>query len=141
MSKMNTAFTMKIMFFQDHIYSLRNTCAIDSALFSLYFIYMTDEIISSEFKEAAESSPYATLVKTFNIVEKEGWDAARIYWLLKFEILKKSNQKFNDLFGSVDELVFSFVKKQQRHSNEIICSRPDCTKRERKVTSTELDIL
>ncbi|CAF4661750.1 unnamed protein product, partial [Rotaria socialis] len=29
---------------------------------------------------------------------------------------------------------------RQRHSNEIICSRSDCTKKERKCTSTDLDI-
>ncbi|CAF2080423.1 unnamed protein product [Rotaria magnacalcarata] len=121
-------------------YTLYNTCAIDSALFSLYFIYVTDEIISSELKEAAESSPYATLIKTFNIVEKEGWDVARIYWLLKCNILKTTGRLMRDLFGSVDELVSSFLKSRQRHSNEIIYSRPDCTKKERKCTSTDLTI-
>lgn len=125
----------------DHSYSLKNTCAIDSALFAIYFIYMTDEAISSEFKEAPESSPYAILEKTFNIVEKEGWDVARVYWPLKFNILKRNDKKPKDLFGSVDELVFAFVKNQQSYSSETICSRPDCIEKERKVTSTELDIL
>ncbi|CAF3280764.1 unnamed protein product [Rotaria socialis] len=72
-------FEVKNVMYTGQAYTLYNTCAIDSALFSLYFIYVTDEIISSELKEAAESSPYATLIKTFNIVEKEGWDVARIY--------------------------------------------------------------
>ncbi|CAF4161376.1 unnamed protein product, partial [Rotaria sordida] len=62
----------------------------------------------------------------------------------KFEVknvlFKATDQKPKDLFGSVDELVFSFLKNQQRHSNEILCSRPDCPKKERKCTSTELDI-
>ncbi|CAF1408549.1 unnamed protein product [Rotaria magnacalcarata] len=133
-------FEVKNVMYTGQAYTLYNTCAIDSALFSLYFIYVTDETISSELKEAAESSPYATLTKTFNIVEKEGWDAARIYWLLKCNILKTTGRLTRDLFGSVDELVFSFLKSRQRHSNEIICSRPDCTKKERKCTSTDLDI-
>ncbi|CAF2103525.1 unnamed protein product [Rotaria magnacalcarata] len=133
-------FEIKNVMYTGQAYTLYNTCAIDSALFSLYFIYVTDEIISSELKEAAESSPYATLIKTFNIVEKEGWDVARIYWLLKCNILKTTGRLMRDLFGSVDELVSSFLKSRQRHSNEIIYSRPDCTKKERKCTSTDLTI-
>ncbi|CAF1401383.1 unnamed protein product [Rotaria magnacalcarata] len=133
-------FEIKNVMYTGQAYTLYNTCAIDSALFSLYFIYVTDEIISSELKEAADSSPYATLTKTFNIVEKEGWDAARIYWLLKCNILKTAGRLTRDLFGSVDELAFSFLKSRQRHSNEIICLRSDCPKKERKCTSTELDI-
>lgn len=102
---------------------------------------MTDEDVSFEIKEAPASSSYATLVKTFNIVEKDGWDAARVYWLLNFKVLKTTEQKSKDLFGSVDELVFSFLKDRQRYSSDIICLRPDCIRKERKVTSTELDIL
>lgn len=102
---------------------------------------MIDETISSELKEAPELSPYTTLINTFNIAEKEGWDVARIYWLMECKILKTTDRLPKNMFGSVDELVFSFLKSQQRHSNEIICSRPDCPKKERKYASTELDIL
>ena len=82
-----------------------------------------------------------TLVKTFNLVEKEEWDAARIYWSLTLNLLKKSDRQSKDLFGSVDEVVFSFVKNAQRHSNDIICSRSDCTEKQRNYVSIELDIL
>lgn len=126
---------------QGHTYSLTNTCPIDSALFALYFIYVTDETISSEFKEAPESSPYSTLVKTFNIVETEGWDAARIYWLINFNILKTNHGKSKDLYGSVDEVVCNFLKILQSYTTDIICSRSDCVQKQRKTTSAELCIL
>lgn len=121
-------------------YSLTMTCPIDTALFALYFIYKTDIDFAGEVDDAPPSSPYSLLMKTFNIVEKEGWDAARIYWLLKLNILKPSDKQPKSLFGSVDEEVFSFIKQQQRHSTTIACARVDCIQRERNFSTTEITI-
>ncbi|CAF1491231.1 unnamed protein product [Adineta steineri] len=132
-------FQIENFMFQDKKYTLFNTCPTDSALFALYFLYKTDLNISEEFKDAPETSPYSTLVKTFEIVEKEGWDAARISWLLTFDLLKTSDRKKN-LFGSVNEQVFCFVKYLQRYSIEIECTRPQCKRKTRIETTTELNI-
>lgn len=123
------------------MYSLTNTCSIDSALFCLYFLYKTDDNIAGEFDSASVTSPYATLAKLFYIVEKEGWDAARIFWLLNFDILQVSDRQPKDIFGSLDERVFCFIKNEQRHSNDITCSRTECTERRREYSTTELRIL
>jgi hypothetical protein len=90
---------------------------------------------------APATSPYSTLVKVFSIVEKEGWDAARISWLLNFNILKSTDRQPKSLFGSVDNQVFCFIKDAQRYTRKITCSRLDCTERERNYLNTELDIL
>ena len=60
-----------------------------SALFILYFFYRTDVNIAQKFKNVQEQSAYLTFAKTFEIVEAEGWNAARIYYLPEFNVLKK----------------------------------------------------
>ena len=59
-------------------------------------------------------SPYSILRQTFQDVDTDGWDVARIYWLLINKILKPSDRNMKNLFGSMDENVFRFVKEQQR---------------------------
>ncbi|CAF5028058.1 unnamed protein product, partial [Rotaria sp. Silwood1] len=87
---------------------------------------------------APETSSYSTLVKIFHLVEKEGWDAARISWLLNFHLLKPTDQQPKSLFGSADEQVFCFIKDNQRHSNTITCTNLQCTDKERNYSTTEL---
>jgi len=114
---------------------------VDSALFSLYFIYRTDVQIAAEFDSAPSSSPYSTLVEVFRTVETDGWDAARIRWILYLNILRPTDKQPISLFGSVDERVFSFIKDAQLYSRQTTCERVDCPRRQRNFTSTELDLL
>ncbi len=104
-------------------------------------MYRTDSEIADEFNCAPETSPYSTLVKTFELVEKKGWDIARLNWLLSFNIVKPTDPQTISLFGSVDEQVFCFIKNLQRHSYETVCSRVDCTEKVINRTTTELNIL
>ncbi len=137
---MKFSYVHNFLFFEGRSYTLTLTCPTDSALFALYFIYRTDINISEEMKNAPETSPYSRLVRTFRIVENEGWDAARISWLLTHRILKTSDRE-KSLFDSVDEQVFSFSKCAQRHSRSIEYSRLLCKERKRNYTTTEIDIL
>ena len=77
--------------FQGQFYSLRYTCALDSALFSLYFVYKTDIHVASEFDNAPSTSSYSTLAKAFQMVETDGWDTARLFWSMHFNILKQTD--------------------------------------------------
>jgi hypothetical protein len=104
-------------------------------------LYRTDVKIAHKFNTAVEPSPYSTLVKTFDIVEENGWDAARIYWLRAFNVIKISDPQTISLFDYADEQVFSFLKSEQRHSYKTVCARPDCKGKERDFTATELNIL
>ncbi|CAF1118318.1 unnamed protein product [Rotaria sordida] len=134
-------FEMNNVLFEGQSYSLILTCPVDTALFALYFVYKTDINLADEFDNAPESSPYSTLVKTFQLVEEKGWDTARIYWLLTYNILNPSDQQPKSLFGSIDEQVFSFIKQRQRYSSTITCSRPDCKDKQRDYLMTELSLL
>ncbi|UJR12328.1 hypothetical protein I4U23_016505 [Adineta vaga] len=102
-----------------------------------YTLTLTYTNMRDEMENALPSSPYSILLSTFRIVEKEGWDAARISWLLKFNLLKTSDRA-KSLFGSVDELVFCFLKNSQRHSTTITCTNPDCTNRKRVISASEI---
>lgn len=104
-------------------------------------MYRTDINLADRFNAESEPSPYVTLVKTFNIAEEEGWDAARIFCLIEFNVLTIFDSPRKDLFDFADEQVLSFIKNEQRHSYKLICTRPDCIKREQDFTTTNLDIL
>jgi hypothetical protein len=88
----------------------------------LYFLYRTDLAIAYEFDKAREASPHVMLAETFDIVEKLGWDAACINCLPKRGLLKTTDRQPKSLLGSVDEIVFCFVKKQQRYTETIKCT-------------------
>ena len=85
-------------------------------------------------------SPYSTLVKVFRAVETEGWDTARLSWLHAQGILKSFAPK-ESLFGSIDEQVFQFLKREQHYTYEIVCSRSECRNKKCKYASTELCLL
>jgi hypothetical protein len=113
----------------------------DAALFAVYFLYRTDLAIAHEFDKAPEASPYAMLAETFVIVEKSGWDAARINCMHKYGLLKTTDRQPKSLFGSVDESVLCSIKKQQRYTETITYMRPDYTQQKRNYSWTELNIL
>ena len=104
-------------------------------------MHRTDINIAAEFESAPRTSSYSTLAETFRIVETDGWNIARLNWLLHFNLLKPTDRQPISLFGSVDEQVFCFLKDEQRYSYTCTCSRPDCVERERVYTTTELDLL
>ncbi|CAF1504788.1 unnamed protein product [Adineta ricciae] len=132
-------FGINNVFFKDLYYKLTNTCATDSGLFVLYFIYKTDLDLADIFEDAPSTSPYSSLARVFRIVDTEGWDIARLTWLYINGILDKFARKEN-LFGSIDAQVFHFIKEEQRYSYETVCSRPQCKLKNRHSSSTELVI-
>lgn len=75
------------------------------------------------------------------MVESEGWDAARIYCLLEFNIITRTDPAIINLFDNADEQVFHFIKNEQRHSVKVVCTRSDCVEKERCLTATDLNIL
>ncbi len=83
-------------------------------------MYRTDINIAGEFDEAPSTSSYSILVRIFRLVEKEGWDAACISWLLHFHLLKTTDRHPKSLFGSVDEQVFCFIKNALEKKVHII---------------------
>ena len=125
----------------DQPHSFTNTCAMDSALFALYSLYRTNDHIFDELKNQSIDSPFCSLLTVFLLVDKEGWNAARTHWISINNLIKNSTQNKIDMFSSVDQQVFDFIKEAQRHSSEIICSRHDCAEKIRKLSTTEISIL
>ncbi|CAF1509386.1 unnamed protein product, partial [Adineta ricciae] len=79
--------------FEGKVYSVTNTCSIDAALFAIYVIFWTESSIKSVILNS-EAEPFLSLRKTFALVESNGWDEARLYWLTSHSILahQQSNQ-------------------------------------------------
>ncbi|CAF1459793.1 unnamed protein product [Adineta steineri] len=126
--------------FSGRTYSVTNTCNIDSPLFAIYVTFRTESAIQNIILNS-ENEPFLSLRKTFALVESDGWDEARLYWLTTHNILihQKSN-KYN-IYGSIDANVSCFIKNPvQLYKNMSVCSRQDCPKRERLATSSDLTI-
>jgi hypothetical protein len=79
------------------------------------------------------------LVKVFRIAEREGWDAARLSWLHTNGILEQFARR-ESLFGSIDDQVFRFLKREQNYYQQAECSRVQCKKRKRNFTTAELHL-
>jgi hypothetical protein len=83
---------------------------------------------------------YTILSRTLRLVDQDGWDVARICWLLENKILKSSDHKVKDLFGSMDRNVFRLIKARQQYSRRRVCTRANCPRREHTLINTELCI-
>ncbi|CAF1551900.1 unnamed protein product [Adineta ricciae] len=109
---------------------LTNTCSIDSALFAIYVIFWTESSIKSVILNS-ETEPFLSLRKTFALVESNGWDEAKLYWLTSHSILTHQQSNQYNIYGSVDNNVLRFIKNPvQLYKNKSICSRQDCSTRE-----------
>lgn len=128
-------------FFVGQSYNLHSTCPLDSVLFPLYPINHMDINIVEEFSTAPSHSSHAVLAETFRIVDSEGWDQARIHWLLHFNIINPTRRRTVNLFGMLKESTLQFLCEQQRYSSSAICSREDCLNHRETFTSTEIDLL
>jgi hypothetical protein len=122
----------------DQSYSIVNTCNLDCGLFIFYYLYRMEITIEEAMSQAPQGSPYALLRRTFQYVQANGWDTARIFWLLSNRILKPTDRKIKNLFGSLDTNVFRFIKQTQRYSRKATCARANCPHRERLLINTEL---
>ena len=129
-----------VSFNHGQTYSISNTCKIDSGLFILFYLYKTDEEVAEAIDVDDPKSPYSILRQTFQYVDTDGWDVARIYWLLTNKILKPSDRNMKNLFGSMDENVFRFVKEKQRYARTVLCTREECRRKKRIIENTELFI-
>lgn len=90
-------------------------------------------IISNSDKE-----PFLSLRKTFALVESDGWDEARLYWLTSHDLLTHQQSNKHNVYGSIDANVLRFVKNPvQLYKNTSVCSRQDCQTRERTIINSD----
>jgi hypothetical protein len=122
-------------------YFIYHTCTIDTGLFILYHAYkaQSDEFRSLLASDALDA--YRILHRTFQLVDTEGWTAARLYWATQNNLLtnKCSNSTY-DLMNTMEAVVFQFVKPMQTFTVKSVCACVACPKRVRDYTSTEISL-
>ncbi|CAF2402731.1 unnamed protein product [Rotaria sp. Silwood2] len=134
------AFGIKKTIFEGHTYSVTNTCSMDSPLFALYFIFRTEPSIN-EIILNSENEPFSSLRETFLLVESDGWDQARLQWLISHGLLNRKGVNTNDIYGSLDTNVIRFIKNPlQLHQAKTFCARHTCPQRERTIKTTDIGV-
>jgi hypothetical protein len=124
--------------FSGQIYSVTNTCNIDSPLFVIYAVLWTDSTIKNIILNS-ESEPFLSLRKTFELVESDGWDEARLYWLITHSLLGHQQSNIHNAYGSVDGNTLRCIKNPiQLYKSKSVCARQDCSTRERTIISCDV---
>jgi hypothetical protein len=83
--------------------------------------------------------PFLSLRKTFALVESDGWDEARLYWLATKGLLSRQQSSRLNVYGSVDGNVLRFIKNPlQLYEKKSVCSRQNCPTRERNIINGDL---
>jgi len=82
------------------------------------------------------------LRKTFDLVERKGWDLARLYWITVNSVYSKPEPKCAhiDLYGTADTNVFQFVREIQKYVIESRCTCTDCPKLVRQSHSVDISL-
>ncbi|CAF4120533.1 unnamed protein product, partial [Rotaria sordida] len=126
-------------FFDGKRYSASNTCSLDSSLFLLYYIYKSS---SNYFRSLFNQNLLVCeqLRKTFEFVETDGWDIARLYWITIHSTHPDKNNRVqhHDLYTTADNNVFQYVRELQKHVIKSTCRSSDCPKLERVKHSVDI---
>jgi hypothetical protein len=80
------------------------------------------------------------LKRTFDLVETQGWDIARIYWV-SIHTNNSDRTQHHDLFATADTNVFQYVRELQKYVMKSKCKSPDCPKPERVLHSVDIAML
>lgn len=122
-------------------YSVSNTCSLDSSLFLLYYIYMSH---SEDFRFAFDPNIIGcqNLRNTFDLIERNGWDFARLHWLTVNKVYPKplANCAHIDVYGTADTNVFQFLREMQKYVIESTCTCGDCPKLVRQSHSVDISL-
>jgi hypothetical protein len=120
-------------------FSITNTCPVDTGLFVLYHAYKAG---TDEFRNLFENNAldaFTALRRTFEYVETDNWTTARLYWLVRHQLLdmKDDNGTYN-LFNTLTKIVFDFVRPMQQFEIKSQCTCIACPKRYRQHLSFDI---
>jgi hypothetical protein len=122
-----------------HSFSITNTCSVDTGLFILYHAYKAN---TDEFRNLFETDildAFITLRRTFEYVEHDNWTVARLYWVVKHELLEvKRADGTYDLLNTLTKVVFDFVRPMQHFKVKSKCTCIACSKRIRESSSFDI---
>jgi hypothetical protein len=122
-------------------YTVTNTCSLDSALFIFYHSYKTGGSTFQQLFEMNTTHYHTSLRKLFKLVESDGWNIARLHWLVSNNLLNEMN--FDDEFDVRDTLfenVLQFVRPMQMYNIKSECSCMMCPKRIRENKSIDISL-
>jgi hypothetical protein len=124
---------------ESKIYSLTNTCPLDTGLFVLYHVYKAGTEKFRDLFKRDDLDACVALRRTFQLVESDNLTTARLYWLILHGLLKDNSQGYvHDIKNNLVEIVFRFVKPMQEHSTRSKCSCVACQKQIRHGTNVDI---
>ena len=124
------------------IYSVTNTCPLDTGLFILYYAYKAGTYNFRNLFERDTLEIYGTLRRTFQLVESNDWTIARLYWLTQHNLLEDNNEiRVHDIENTLTEIVFKFIQPMQEHPVRSKCSCDACPKQIRWTTNREISLM
>lgn len=139
-------YNIKSTMFNGTLYTITNTCAMDSVLFVYYFILKTASTLFIDQFNRGSDRIYHIIKKTMGLVDTNGWNVARLYWLTANHRLsddsntaRSTTEKSYDLFGTVDTNAYQYLRAMQMHVYSTECSSVDCPKQ--KQTKRNSDIV
>lgn len=120
-------------------HSVTNTCPLDTGLFILYHAYKSG---GSEFRNLFETDRlpvFTTLRRTFQLVDSDSWDSARLHWLIVHNLLKNTTANGEyDIENTLTEIVFRFIQTMQLYTITSECSCVACPKQFRHTKSVDI---
>lgn len=123
------------------VYSVTNTCPLDTGLFVLYYAYKAG---TDKFRQLLDNDTlpaFTTLRRTFQLVESDGWTTARLHWLVEYNILKSTNIAHQyDIENTLTEIVFRFVQPMQEYPIQSECTCTFCPKQLRQSRSVDINL-
>lgn len=127
--------------FAGETYSVIQTCSVDTGLFAMYHAYKARSNTFRELFEDELVDSVVTLREVFKRVEQDGWDVARLYWLVRHNLLTLENfdGKYN-MENTLTNAVFQFVKPMQEFDVRSECMCTVCPKRIKKRPSVDITL-
>ena len=107
----------------------------------MYHAYKAGTTKFRQLFESVDLPVYETIRRTFQLVDSDGWTSARLYWLLRHNLLTTTNEDgVFDIENTWHNIVFEFVKPMQEYQINSECSCVVCPKRRRQKTSVDISL-
>ena len=132
-------FGIRNAIYEGKIYSVTNTCPLDTGLFVLYHAYKAGTKKFCDLFERDDLDAFIAIRRTFQLIESDGWTTARLFWLVLHGLIKDNSQGYvHDIKNTLTEIVFRFVKPMQEHPTRSKCSCTACPKQIRHGTNVDI---
>ena len=127
--------------YAEQTFSIINTCSVDTGLFILYHAYKAGTEKFRNLFETDVLDAFISFRRTFQYVDNDNWTTARLYWLVRHELLdKQDGENVYDLLNTMTHVVFNFVRPAQTFEINLECRCVACPKRRRQYLSSNITL-